>query len=222
MDAEVWNIKNGAHPFDKFWAERFLIDLNDSESGPTRINVPGHESTDNKKLIYNMDEVRFFLEGLEGSWIPYENEFSSRSFHVRTADGSADEHSICSRKIFVKQKILLTCAMMAFMFDIEILADDQTLKLNSFTYDLGVQKPKKKIAFRIRKKELGFNAREFDWNYINDISFYMMIVVQHDERGMKKWHIWYVSRRDQKNTITILRSYAIDYYADRDNHKRMR
>ena len=67
MDAEVWNTKGGAHPLDKFWAERFLIDPNDPGSGPTRMNVIGHGSTDNKKLIYTVDEVRFSFEGLEGS-----------------------------------------------------------------------------------------------------------------------------------------------------------
>lgn len=59
MDAEVWNTKGGAHPFDKFWAERFSIDPNDPESGPTRMNVTGHGNTDNKKLIYNMDDTTY-------------------------------------------------------------------------------------------------------------------------------------------------------------------
>ena len=131
MDAEVWNTKGGAHLLDKFWAERFLIDPNDPESGPTRMNVIGHGNTDDKKLIYSVDEVRFFLKNLEGSWIPYENEFSSCSLHVHTADGSAGGHSICLEKHFAKRKIFLTCAMMVFMFDIEILADDKALELDS-------------------------------------------------------------------------------------------
>ena len=162
MDAEVWNTKGGAHPLDKFWAERFLIDPNDPGSGPTRMDVTGHGSTDNKKLIYSVDEVRFSLEGLEGSWIPYGDESSSCSLHVHTADGSAGGHSICPGKHFAKRKILLTCAMMALMFDIEILADDKALELDSSSYGLGVQKPKGKVPFRIRKRELDFNARGSD------------------------------------------------------------
>ena len=222
MNAEVWNIKDDAHLLDKFWIERFLIDSNDSESGSTRMNVTDHRSNDNKKLIYSVNEVRFSLKDLKGSWIPYEDESSSCSLHVHTTDDFAGEHSICSKKHFVKRKILLTCAMMIFMFDIEILANDKALELNSSTYDLSLQKSKKKIAFRIRKRELDFNAKEFDWSYINDISFYIMIVVKHDERGMKKWHIWYISREDQENTIKIVRSYAIYYYANRDNHRQTR
>ena len=139
-----------------------MIDFNDPGSGSTKMNVIDHGSTDNKKLIYSVDEVRFSLQSLEGSWILYENESSSRSFHVRTADGSAGGHSICSEKHFVKRKILLTCAMMIFMFDIEILADDKTLELNSFSYGLSVQKPKGKVPFRIRKRELNFNANGSD------------------------------------------------------------
>ena len=115
-----------------------------------------------KLITYQYTQGRFSLEGLEGSWIPYGDESSSCSLHVHTADGSAGGHSICSEKNFVKRKILLTCAMMTLMFDIEILADDQALELNSFTYDLSVQKSKKKVAFRIRKRELSFKAREFD------------------------------------------------------------
>lgn len=173
MNAEVWNIKNDIHFFDKFWTERFLIDFNDSENDSIKMNVIDHENTDNKKLIYSVNEVRFFLEDLEGSWIFYENEFSFRSLHVYTADDSADEHSICSRKHFVKRKIFLICAIMIFMFDIEILTDDKTLKLNSFNYDLSVQKSKKKMPFRIRKKKLNFNAKKSDWIYSNNISFYV-------------------------------------------------
>jgi hypothetical protein len=82
MNAQVWNTKGDAQPLDKFWVERFLIDSNNFWSDSTRINATDHANADSKKLIYSMNEVRFSLEDLEGSWISFEDESSCCSIHV--------------------------------------------------------------------------------------------------------------------------------------------
>ena len=71
-DTSVWNTKNGLHPVDSFWAERFLVDPSDSSSGPlntqfTKPNdaMPEHEHEKAGQRKY------FSTEGLGGSWIPY-------------------------------------------------------------------------------------------------------------------------------------------------------
>lgn len=102
MNAEIWNIKGDVHFLDKFWAKRFLIDFNDSENDSIKMNVIGHESADSKKLIYSMDEVRFFFEDLEGSWIPYEDKSSFCSLHVHNVRLTTLQTSIQ----FVQKNIL--------------------------------------------------------------------------------------------------------------------
>lgn len=99
INAEIWNIKNNAHFFDKFGIERFLINFNDFENDSIKTNVIDHKSINNKKLIYNINKMQFFFEGLENSWICYENKFLFRLFHVRTIDDFTNKHLICSKKI---------------------------------------------------------------------------------------------------------------------------
>lgn len=67
MNAEIWNIKNNVHFFDKYWVERFLVDFNDFWNDSIKMNATDHANADSKKSIYSMNEVRFSLEDLKGS-----------------------------------------------------------------------------------------------------------------------------------------------------------
>lgn len=64
-DERVWNTKDGTQPLDRFWAERFLVDPSDPTSGPTKKQIPAQP----EKRVEQA--VKFSVEGLEGSWIPY-------------------------------------------------------------------------------------------------------------------------------------------------------
>lgn len=76
---EVWNTKDGLHPVDTFWAERFIIDPQDPTSGPFRpecrdrsLSTPGRGQVKARE-----GEPYFSLHNLEGSWIPYGGEYIS-------------------------------------------------------------------------------------------------------------------------------------------------
>lgn len=64
-------------------------------------------------------------------------------------------------------------------------------------------------------------ARYSEWED-NSRSNEIMIVVEHNERNIEKWHIWYVLRSDQEKIIIILPSHAIYYHANRGSNKRIR
>ncbi|KAL8671173.1 MAG: hypothetical protein Q9168_004326 [Polycauliona sp. 1 TL-2023] len=71
-DKAIWNTKNGAHPLDKFWARRFILDSKDASSGPCKKQQkvdgdPASQAEDATKAIYS-------TSGLEGAWIPYGGE----------------------------------------------------------------------------------------------------------------------------------------------------
>ncbi|KAL4934894.1 hypothetical protein BDV06DRAFT_234963 [Aspergillus oleicola] len=113
MDENVWNTRDRAHPATEFWADRFLVALDKGKG---------------------VDEPRFSLRGLEGSWIPYGGGFGA-----------------CPGRLFAKRVILFTCALLVTQFDMDIKTRD--LSMDSSTYGLGTQKPKQKIVFAIRRRE---------------------------------------------------------------------
>jgi hypothetical protein len=77
MDEQFWNTRGGKFPVTEFWAERFLVDERDPESGPVRPDVREREGRTWTKGEEGGVEgtVRFSTEGLDGSWVPYGGEF---------------------------------------------------------------------------------------------------------------------------------------------------
>ncbi|KAF2684608.1 Pfs, NACHT and ankyrin domain protein [Lentithecium fluviatile CBS 122367] len=125
-DEIFWNTKDGVHPVSSFWADRFITDPEDPDSGPTR----------DPALRHNHDATgkpSFSLRGLEASWMPY-------------GGGNA----ICPGRLLAKRVTLFTIALMVKKFDIEISSD--SIQLGSLKFGMGVDKPKKPIPFRIRKR----------------------------------------------------------------------
>jgi Cytochrome P450 len=64
-DSAVWNTKKDAFPLDTFWPQRFLIDPNDSSSGPTKKKISSYEKTEAE--VKSAKEIHFSTDGLEGS-----------------------------------------------------------------------------------------------------------------------------------------------------------
>ena len=157
LDESAWNCgRNGSKPLHQFWAERFLIYPNDPHSGPQRRIPPRDPPTPrppeakaqanasaNPKPINETEEANdhhhpapeFSLRGMSGSWIPY---------------GGGPR--ACPGRHFAKREIMTTCALMASMFDVEILADDEALEMNAADYGLGTLRPVGKVPFRIRRR----------------------------------------------------------------------
>jgi hypothetical protein len=67
IDATFWNTKDGLHPVDKFWADRFIYDPRDSSTGPVKPEFRKLSKPEGSRPFFSM-------EGLESAWIPYGGE----------------------------------------------------------------------------------------------------------------------------------------------------
>lgn len=141
MDASFWNTRNGAFPVDVFWAERFLINLKDSRSGPVREDVP--PSVYKRPVPPETDrdehEPFFSVEGLEGAWIPY-----------------GGGHAACPGRHLAKRIIFYTTSVLLTYFEIEILTEQ--VDMDSSSFGLGTQRPKQPVRSRIRRQQAGSKA----------------------------------------------------------------
>ncbi|PLB54879.1 cytochrome P450 [Aspergillus steynii IBT 23096] len=135
INDSVWNTRDGLHPLDTFWPRRFLVNPGDDGSGPTKRHNPGVDSQLNTEASRKPVPETFSLEGLDGVWIPY----------------GGGQHA-CPGRILAKRIMLLTAAMIATMFDIELLGPESALEFVSPRFGFGVKKPAKKVPFRIRRR----------------------------------------------------------------------
>jgi hypothetical protein len=71
MDKNFWNTKSGLWPVENFWADRFVTDPNDAQSGPMLPEIAREVRASSKSSQYNSEKPHISLEGLEGSWVPY-------------------------------------------------------------------------------------------------------------------------------------------------------
>ncbi|KAI1484554.1 Pfs, NACHT and ankyrin domain protein [Biscogniauxia mediterranea] len=137
MDTTFWNTKNGQHPVDSFWADRFLIYPSDPSSGPVNPSIREAQHHKDQKARTNEHERTdpvFSMDGTEGSWFPY-----------------GGGYSICPGRFLAKSAILFTCAHLATEFDIELMID--SIETTSWRFGLGVARPEHSIPFRIRKRK---------------------------------------------------------------------
>ncbi len=142
MDESAWNCgRNGSKPLTKFWAERFLVYPNDPHGGPqkktldtTQTRDPTIDSSETDKAKDDA-EPEFSMNGMIGSWIPY---------------GGGPR--ACPGRHFAKREIMMTCALIVSIFDVEILADEVALEMNPADYGLGTLRPVDKVPFRIRRR----------------------------------------------------------------------
>lgn len=81
FDDSFWNEYGGQHPVTSFWADRFIIDPSDPQSGPVAPHV--RESPDWVEPKAEIRDSPFFsMDGTEGSWFPYGGE--KRSSFIAT------------------------------------------------------------------------------------------------------------------------------------------
>lgn len=138
MDETFWNTRDGVHPLDKFWADRFLVYPGDPRSGPKKPASIAHVEKVSPEATNTTTPVgvpQYSTEGTEGVWIPYGG--GTRS---------------CPGRFYSKHVMISACAMMVTLFDMEILADDAALKMNPLFYGFGGQYPVGKVPFRIRRR----------------------------------------------------------------------
>ncbi|EFY86300.1 Pfs, NACHT and Ankyrin domain protein [Metarhizium acridum CQMa 102] len=134
MDDAFWNSRDGEHPVASFWADRFIIDPADPQSGPVAAHVRESADWAGPRRMDDgqggMSKNAFFsLDGTEGSWFPYGALFSGG-------------HSICPGRFLAKRVILFTCALLVRDYDIEIFTE-----MNTWTFWLGVGGLKSAVPF---------------------------------------------------------------------------
>lgn len=137
-DGTVWNTgRNNAYPVDKFWAERFLVYHNKTDSGPIAkssiISSGLLSEPPEKPQSSNDSKVWFSDKTTMGHWMPY---------------GGGTR--ICPGRHFAKRAILTAAAMMTTMVNIEILAGTEDIQTDEKGYGLGVQRPVGKVPYRFR------------------------------------------------------------------------
>lgn len=152
FNPQVWNTQHGLHPLNVFWAQRFLVrqGYRNSSSTCSRNDIEGHEEphelpqerllrqeslSPQTSTVHADTPVKFTLNGLKGSWIPYGG--GSRA---------------CPGRHFAKREILVTCAKLVAAFDIEVVTDEKAFTIQGGRYGLGAQKPARKVPVRIRRR----------------------------------------------------------------------
>lgn len=155
MDATFWNTQDGRHPVGSFWADRFIVDPSDPESGPVRPEC-------RKPLVrpekYEEMKPYFSTQGCEGAWIPYGGKLNSHPgcghylIHVADAHPRPGGYSICPGRFLAKNVVTFTSALLASQFDIEIYSE--SIEFTNRRYGMGVDELKHYIPFRIRRRRL--------------------------------------------------------------------
>lgn len=137
MDPNFWNTRDGEHPLNTFWADRFLVYPNDPRSGPRRKTAAalGRIRQDRSQDIQDPGEPRFISAGMADSFMPY-------GVGERT----------CPGRFFARREIVAFCANIFNDFDIELLTTEKNFKSSSTFYGLGTQRPLGSVPFKIRRR----------------------------------------------------------------------
>ncbi len=75
MDGSYWNTQGDAHPVESFWADRFLVDPADPNSGPINPAFRDSDLVHPEKAAVD-GKPYFSMDGLEGAWFPYGGKIS--------------------------------------------------------------------------------------------------------------------------------------------------
>lgn len=126
MHGDEWNTDGGKEPLDRFWAGRFLVPK--SNTGPKLAPPATGEPCPE-------DPWEFSLRGLQGVWIPF---------------GGGPR--ACPGRHLAKHHMLVTVAAMVMLFDMEITADEHSLRASQANHGLGTLQPVGKVPFRIRRR----------------------------------------------------------------------
>lgn len=134
LDPDFWNAGTAAdpHPLDTFWADRFLVNPADPQSGPMR--DPKRRAT--KPNNGGGNEPYFSLDGCTWNWVPF-----------------GGGRNLCPGRHFAKREIMLTSAIFLKAFDIELLSD-QMPGPDESVFGFGTMPPNAKMPCRIRRRKV--------------------------------------------------------------------
>ncbi|KAJ8117113.1 hypothetical protein ONZ43_g4285 [Nemania bipapillata] len=116
-------------PKDSFWADRFIIDPADPQSGP----INPKTSTVAVPSSHDTDKPYFTLKGLEGAWVPY----------------GGGQH-MCPGRFLAKSIITSSIVLICSYYDVEFRTD--SLPLGTSRFGFGPEHPFREIPFRIKRR----------------------------------------------------------------------
>jgi cytochrome P450 len=137
-DPNVWNTREGEHPVNTFWADRFLVYPNDPRSGPKRKTpeeLARFQQDQTNSTITDRGKPRYVTGGMGNSYMPY-------GVGERT----------CPGRFFAQRLMIAFCAQIVNDFDIELLTTTKNFESSSTFYGLGTQRPLGNVPFRIRRR----------------------------------------------------------------------
>lgn len=137
MDPTFWNDYKGQYPVTKFWAERFVTNPADPESGPSKY-VRAEQDRANKEAVAEGREY-FSVKGLEASWIPY-----------------GGGHLVCPGRFLAKNAIVLATAYFAREFEVEVIGTEE-LRFSDKNWGFGIESPEGRIGIRVRRRRQQVN-----------------------------------------------------------------
>lgn len=146
MSKAIWSTggQGDPHPLDTMWAERFIVDPEDANSGPLRI--PRKEKAHNHHTVAASHDgdgstrQRFSMDGLSASWIPY-------------GGGT----SLCPGRHFAKQEIITTAAIFLTAYEMELevrKGGSKGPQSDMSCFGFGTMPPDRAIPFRIRRRKV--------------------------------------------------------------------
>jgi len=136
-DPDFWNTRDGEHPLDTFWADRFLVYPNDPLSGPRRKTAAALSKSEQDRIqnLIDRGKPRFVSTGMADSYMPY-------GVGERTCPGRG----------FSRREIVAFCASIVNDFDIELLTTQKHFESSTTFYGLGTQRPLGSVPFKVRRR----------------------------------------------------------------------
>jgi cytochrome P450 len=98
---------------------------------------PPHEFWTGRFLRHERTKgtLEFQLDGKEGSWMPF-----------------GGGNHICPGKRFAEYEIILTVALLTTMYDVELVMQEQVMKMSTHNFGFGTLSPKCKVPVRMRRR----------------------------------------------------------------------
>ena len=156
-DEKAWNTGSAAdpHPLRSFWDERFLVSADGRLAGPAKSNPQQQHHHPSPQLETPPADDPPPTSASKPSPTSYSSSSSAISFSTIGLDGIfipyGGGQAMCPGRMFAKQEILFTLAVLLDEYDIE-MGGGRAPEIDFRSFGTGTLAPGGRTAFRIRKR----------------------------------------------------------------------